>query len=411
MSILRERQIRQILDDENILKRQVIGREKAQIKDYEENIKPPQIIDNKIVETNNQEVNNLISFLNELYSRLKLIENNHSEFIDTFSNNKGNEYRKYLALLNIVKPFNLWEKLMNLMINPSVNIITKEQIQDKIQYLTPYLKQIIDSLDDTIKHLCYIFLGKFKVGIDATGKFNYFRAKDDENAVIDDATLFNGIFNEIYDDDDTDRKDVRELKKIDPSLIREHIEAVALYKIILRQIEQNNLTPITKQLVAYEITDIIKSIDMNFRLHPELNEWLKSLFKDTEIPELSPYFKGNYGDFLNRYDELQAMNGHNPLDVDLAIPEGYNLIPQPEGPNLFEQIAQRIGQRFRQPQPAEEEPALPEEVQEAYEYAGEGKPKRNKNGKKSIKNHIPIKVKPDINEFNDMDNDPYNYNN
>ena len=142
MSIIRENQIRQIRDEDNRLRKIVFGREKQGIKNYDENIKPVEILDTTIVDENKGSVQRFLNFLNELYLRLYVIENEGKQFKETFSNTKGSEYRKYIELLNIVKPFNMWENLMTTYTNPALNQTTREGIKKDLQKITPFVVNI-----------------------------------------------------------------------------------------------------------------------------------------------------------------------------------------------------------------------------------------------------------------------------
>jgi hypothetical protein len=300
MSIIRENQIRQIREEDNRLRKIVLNREKQGIKNYDENIKPVEILDTTIVDENKGSVQKFLNFLNELYLRLYIIANESKQFKETFSNTKGSEYRKYIELLNIVKPFNMWENLMTTYTNPALNETTREGIKKDLQKVTPFVININEYLDETIKDLCNIWMSK--------------------SGLISDDQLFDKVFEmhdqEYYSMGEAEkekyrRTNIEDLKEIDVDLLlKEHIESNAFYEIVLSQIESDRLEPITKEQVVLQIGRILNDIYAENR-SVTLYKNLVSYFSDTELPELAPKPSTTYDvTFKKKYDELESMTGN-----------------------------------------------------------------------------------------------------
>lgn len=415
MSIIRENQLRQIREEDNRLRKIVFEREKRGIKDYEENIKPPQVIDTKIVDENSGKTRTFLDYLNNLYIRLNLIENNQAEFINIFRNTKDNEYRKFRELINIVKPFNLWDDLIKVYINPATNEMTREEIRGNIQKLTPFLKKNIEYLFDNIEHFTAIF--ECDILKDDVVK-NYNQQYEDGTIserrkdqlikyykYILNINMYERIYDGKFDEDDpANVKDLENLKLIDAEVeLAPFIEITALLQLIDNEIEKGSLKPITKQDVAYEIAQVINKIYTKFG-NADLNNRIIKLFKGTTLPELAPFFRNGYGDFTERFNELDAMAGllgeekepeEEPEEPeegipDLLLPEAYE---NPEARRVAErrmraEERQRLEERRRRPPTPDEED---QDVIDAREYAGEGKPKgrRRANKKKFEKTSKP----------------------
>lgn len=412
MSIIRENQIRQILDDENILKRQVIDREKRGIRNYEENIKPPQILDTKIIDENKGKINNLLSYLNTVYLRLRFVD--EGQFLEILADLKKNEYRKYIELLNIVKPFQLWEQIMIEYTDPKLNQTTREQIKSNIQKLSSYIDEICVNISKIITCLCAIWLSNH--GIKSPG-VPYV-------PFMDDRDLFETIFdNKQYDSTKPIEREARIslAKKIDSEvLLREHIEALAFYKCIQKNIKENKLVPLTKDEIAFEISQIINNIYIRFR-NGYLNNQIIKIFKDTNLPELVPYFRQGYNSFKEYERELNSMRGEDvreegeekegeekegepeEYELDLNLPEAYEMIHAPPPP------PQLLGRHPPELQALREGAQTPEEVREAMEFAGEGKPNRRR-GRGRKNKHPTVKGVRQPIDFDDEANDNYYIN-
>jgi hypothetical protein len=246
MSILRERQIKQILDDENILKRQVLDREKAQIKDYQETIKPPEVLDSVIVDNNRTNVNKFINKVNQLYIRLRVLRDSN-EFFDTLMNTKGNEYRKYISLLNINEYYTDWENLMTEYTNLRLNQITKENIKINLLKIQPYVEEIVRILSKNIEVICNIW--KYQQG---------FITVDTLFRTSIDLDKFPREFTEKEE-----FKFIDNLKAVNSNqLLLEHIETLAFFQVLNMQFKQNNYDFIQKSTIAYEITSIVNQIQI-----------------------------------------------------------------------------------------------------------------------------------------------------
>lgn len=420
MSILRENQIKQILDDENILKRQVIDRERGQIKDYQESIKPPEILDVELVNSNKNAVKNFISKINELYLRLRVLRESN-QFIDTLTNSKGNDYRKFISLLNIEPYFIEWENLMSEYTNIKLNQVTKENMKSNLQKIEPFIDEIIRILEKNINSI--------------TGIWRF------QNNQITDKQLFREYVKSDKFINLTEQKEteiIQEMLNIDTILLlMEHIESLAFFKEIQRQYKANNYNYMNKADIAYSIIEIINEIQRETR-SVKLTNKLKEKYSNL-LPELSPYFKRGINEFHDAFEELDAMDGHIDAEIaeekedagsdveDLAIPEGYaglfpeigrqrrNQLLDPEEER--EQVVRR--QMIERRRRADEErrraptPEQDEDVRDALEYAGEGKPKNKKKGRRTqIKKVLTNgeKQKPSIN-FDDENNDEYYINN
>lgn len=457
MSIIRENQIRQILDDENILKRQIISRQLRGIRNYEENIKPPQVMDLKIVDENKSKINTFVQLVNELYLRLKVITYEHTQFIETFTNKRGGEYRKYIELLNIKKPFDLWEEIMTTYINPKINQITREQIINNLQKISSYVEKIINYLEQITYSLCAMYLN--------------------ENNLISDEELYFEVYKKRVTDVEKISGEIKELEQIDTELLlKEHIETLAFYKCISRSINTNKIEPLNKQEIAFEIAQIINEIYVKYP-YEELNKYLIGLFRGTELPELAPYFRRGFDDFRDRFDELEAMEGTaeelpavapalpafappppppfiGEDEDEIVIPEDLVAVAPPPpvvAPPLplggvgeakegeakedlfFEFVVEGIENYLQENVPIrkrekerkkilrnlEKKGTLPAEVYEMYgdredevkyelkrmfeNKKGKGKPKKSKKNNK----HPTIRGKNQIHDFNDYANDPY----
>lgn len=453
MSIIRENQIRQILDDENILKRQIISRQSRGIRNYEENIKPPQVMDLRIVDENKSKINTFVQLVNELYLRLKVLSYENTQFVETFTNRKGSEYRKYIELLNIKKPFDLWEEITTTYTNPRINQITREQIENNLQKISTYVEQTINFLKNLISIICAIYL-------------NVNDLISDRQFYIELRRNYEKLFMEP-----------EELIKIDTKLLlKEHIETLAFYNCISRSIRTNKIEPLNKSEIAYEIAQIIDEIYIKYP-YMELKNYLIGLFKGTELPELAPYFKSGFDYFKDRFRELEAMEGRaeelpavapappavappppevEPLEPlmgeeEIIFPEELTgeeedfMRPRPvliseggveeEKEDLFfEFIIEGIEKYLQEKVPMERRDeerrrvfrylenygTLPakvfemygdkeEEVRDAlnemFEKKGRGKPKRK--GVKKNNKHPTIRGKNQIHDFNDYANDPY----
>jgi hypothetical protein len=404
MSIIRQNQIRQIREEDNRLRKIVFDRTKAGIQSYAQNIKPVGVLDTSLIDANKGEVDKFLYFLNELYQRLYIIDNQGKQFIETFTNARGNEYRKYLELLNIVKPFTMWEKLMKTYTDPALNQTTREGINKDLIKVVPYIKNITNMLYDTINQLCVIWQVK-------KGLMGY-------------NTGFHRIFTQMtieygsMSKEEQEEYEIKEMKKLlatDPDLLlKEHIESYALYKVILDQIEKNNLGIITKEPIVLEITKVITEL---YRKHDSITLYksLLSYFKDADLPELAPTPSTVYDvNFKKKYDELESMNG---LMVDAENEAGMERNREiNEYDKAVEEAKQtqeaynkglqkyRLRQRIKKDYAAElgeekaDEPEEPEE--DFYDAVGEGKPKKGR--KKNIKRQ----TKPALG-FNDANNEMF----
>lgn len=462
MSIIRENQIREILDDENILKRQIISRQMRGIRNYEENIKPPQVMDLRIVDENKSKINTFVQLVNELYLRLKVITYEYTQFIETFTNRKGSEYRKYIELLNIKKPFDLWEEITTTYINPKINQITREQIINNLQKISSYVEKVTNYLEHITYSLCAMYLYR--------------------NDLISNVDLYFEVFQKRITDEERISEEIRDLEQIDTKLLlKEHIESLAFYKCISRSINTNKIEPLTRQEIAFEIAQIINEIYVKYP-YEELNKYLIGLFRGTELPELTPYFRKGFDDFRDRFDELEAMEGMaeelpavapalpafappppfiGEDEDEIVIPEDLAAVAPPrpvvappppvvapplplggvgeakegeEKEDLFFEfvvegienylqenvpIAKREKERKKILKNLETKGTLPAKVYEMYgdredevkyelkrmfeKKKGKGKPKK---GKKNNK-HPTIRGKNQIHDFNDYANDPY----
>jgi hypothetical protein len=426
MSIIRENQIRQIREEDNRLRKIVLNREKQGIKNYDENIKPVEILDTTIVDENKGSVQKFLNFLNELYLRLYIIENEAKQFKETFSNTKGSEYRKYIELLNIVKPFNIWENLMTTYTNPTLNETTREGIKKDLQKVTPFVISINKFLDETIKNLCDIWMAK--------------------KGLISDDQLFDKVYTqktvEYYNMDEAGRekykrKNVEDLKEIDVDLLlKEHIESNSFYEIVLSQMENDTLEPITKEQVVLQIGRILNDIYAENR-SIILYRKLVSYFSDTELPELAPKPSTTYDvTFKKKYDELESMTGNIEREQQIGsyntseMKQYYEELDRQERQQKEYnkalkkyRLKQRIkaeeqageGEEKEEPEPEgeedEEEVAMPppplfgQFVQQLGPVQGEGKPKKGRR-KYVKKNTMKRQTRPALG-FNDEANEMF----
>lgn len=414
MSILRERQIQEILDSDNFFNRIVLERQKAHIKDYEENIKRPQVLDTSIVATNKNKINDFITLLNNLLIRLKSFDLNLAEELTVFSNKNRSEYRKFLTELNITKPFQLWEDLMNEYTKPGLNEQTKESILIGLQKILPYLKTIINYSEKEILSLSYIVA--------------YSEDNEHGDKIIDKDELFHLYMDYDYDEyDEYNREIIDLLTNINAiNIIVPFIESCAFYRCVENAIEKNRLQPLTKQDIAFDISQIINEISLKSDYEGDdiVVRVIADKFNDSELPDLVPYFRAGRDAFTERFRELDSMNGRtensqyfqNPIQpfqtpdfTAPIIPPAPPIVPPAAAVALPVGIPPIPAGIL----PAPVAPADDEDEDEALdrEFArfGEGKPKKKKYSRRKYKKNISKNVSDALN-FNDENNEMYNDN-
>jgi len=423
MSIIRERQIKQIRDEDNRIRKIVYDREKQGIKDYEENIKPSSVLDVALIPVYNGKIQEILTFLNEVYIRTNLIVSNEDELTDVLGNTKGSEYRKYISLINIVKPFGLWEKLMNDYVKPETNEKLRETIINGVQKLTPYLNKIIPNL------------------IEVNDKIlSYMLFQDGE---ISEGTLTSILFGSDIDSLEPGTKEYKYIKDVlkkfsvvnMDQILKEQIEAVAFYRAMNNQIVKGNLRPITKEEITFEILEQIREITINYDNSGLTNEII-AMFKNTEIPSLAPYFKGSRQDLDEKFNELDAMAGMAEerrlarIEAEEAAAaeeeeegegegeekEDAGLIgeseeeseeePEEDDEGIFREVGRRRQNFLLNPEVERQEAVRQERIRRILgQRRGEGKPKKGRR-KYIKKNTLKRQTKPAIG-FNDENNEMF----
>jgi hypothetical protein len=288
MSIIRENQLRQIREEDNNYKKRVLDMMKQQIKDYQENIMSVPIIDDKEVDLNLSKTDIFTKYLNDLYIKIR-----QPDIVLKIFPESG-ELQKYINLLDIYKPFEEWNNLISSYNDTNLNIYTREQIKNGFQKMVVYLNKICDFFNDIIEQLMQFVL-ESKGVITETELNQYFTTKYkglDLIAPNVKKTLFK-------------TKSIGYLLKI-------HIESLAFFNNIKNDINNNKFQPLSKQSIAYEITKILENIYVKNK-DANIKKYLMDLFKETEIPTLSPFFKKGYEDFENRFNELDSMGGYSGL--------------------------------------------------------------------------------------------------
>jgi hypothetical protein len=398
MSIIRENQIREIRGETNRLQKIIYDREKSNITDYEENIVPVNILDEKIVDENKGKVDKFIRLVNALYSRLSLIDKSSSDFYETFSNTKSNEYRKYIELLNIVEALSQWNNLMNEYTNINTNSNTREKLILNLQKITPFINEICDYLYENIIQLCVVYLYKIgEIGDVEAHKYIY-KVSANEHKSFENMQIVEGIEPE--------------------PLLKSHIVCLAFYRVVRHQLKTDNLNEIGKNEIAFEISQILNEMKVKFS-SIRLEKLLLKQFKGTVIPELSPYFTAGFDGFSRRFNEIESMQGgeseeeeESDLDSDEEpfVPAHTRTIMErmrrgeqvdfpvermrrgDQGVAPMEDVGDFLERRRREEEGEEKQ-------QEPIGRRGKGKPKR-----KPVKQVKPQRV---LINFNDKRNDPY----
>jgi hypothetical protein len=419
MDILRDRQIKEILDLDNFFKRIVIQRTKAGVQDYVQNKTEPQILNNTVADNNKKTVNDFLNDLNNLYVVLTIFNQDVEEFIGTLRNKNRGEYKKFMNLINIVKPFQIWTQLMDEYINPSINLITKENILNNLQKLLPFLSGVNNLLLGDVKDMSYIVANDTDLPPDELG-ISY--------PVISEQQLYGYFFDGNYYDEDNDdaRKIMKLIKEIKAlEILPNMIECLAFYRCVYNAITNNKLKPLSKSEIAYEIAQVLNEIyvSADYAYRDVVINKISEKIGGVDFPELAPYFRAGFNKFKKYFDELDALAGIDAAGIEVmpefigeyepvapATPEAYALdMAEPVEPDdfvlpeLYEGRAPRREAVLprRQGEPAEEE--KDDDVRyrrQRGDFAGRG---RKRVSRKTRKSYIKTSQNP-IN-FDDEDND------
>jgi len=296
MSILRKQQIQQVLDDENIIKRQVLNRVNSALKGYKESVLPAQIIDNDIVDNNKRDVNNFISLINELYLILRHTEDKLFELLT----GHPSEYRRYLQLLNITKYYVTWEALMKEYSNFNLNYSTKDELKKNLIKIEAYVQEIDRLLEKNIIVLCNIWVYTHIGGPTYMLKSIITNLHADADATEE----------EIYNYVAYLEKKISGINSI--QLLKEHIETRAFFMVLHKQHKSNKYGSVSADDIAFEITGIIKTISSTTQ-SKHLERILIHSF-DRLLPEIAPYYTEGYDDFKEQRDELNRQAVPPPQD-------------------------------------------------------------------------------------------------
>jgi hypothetical protein len=169
-----------------------------------------------------------------------------------------------------------------------------EQIKNGFQKMTVYLNKICDFLNDVIEQLMKFVL--VRKGIITKEELNQYFTKKYKGINLIPPNV----------------KNLFKTKSIE-YLLKIHIESLAFFNNIKNDINNNKFQPLSKQSIAYEITKILENIYVKNK-DANIKKYLMDLFKETEIPTLSPFFKKGYEDFKSnltnaKLDELATKYG------------------------------------------------------------------------------------------------------
>ena len=312
MSILRKQQIQQVLDDENIYKRQVLSRINTALKGYQQSVLPAQIIDVDIVDNNKRSILNFVSMINELYLILRHTEDKLFELLT----GHPSEYRRYLTLLNITKYYTAYEQLMKEYNNLNLNMSTKDQMKNNLTKIESYATEIIRLLKKNISILSTIWLFQFNGQSIERLMTIAPNLRTEEHMILEDIhRLYEKIKHKVLSIDSI-------------QLLKEHIETLAFFLVLDKQYQRNKYDSVTADDISFEITAIIKEIRMGTG-NRDLELILTRSF-DKLLPEIAPYFKNGFDQFKEQRDELNRQN--MPPEYDDNDDGEAEYVPQQYGP-------------------------------------------------------------------------------
>ena len=326
---LRNRQINEILDEDNFFKRIIINRNNTHIKNYKENITQFPVIDEKMVEVNQSNIKKINSILTESLHILNLflysstIQNNLVSDI-----NKGKYTDKLFDKLNTSELLNIWNELIKEYMSPKITQNMRDIYVNKFQNLLPLLKPLKDRLQELTKIM-----------------FNHLITISEDVAFYD----FKGY----------------EVMTLIP-LIIPFISYLSIVSYIYDVIFKNNYNILSNQDLAYSIYNTLNYLyevgGSNVENKNLIIKQIISHFNELDLPEFQPFFNKKL--FDDYYKELKSMEGGDSdsynSDLDRGFDDDMPPLEEPEPEAEAESEAESEAEAEAEPEPEPETEAEPE---------------------------------------------------
>jgi len=404
---IRENQIRQIQEEDNRLKKIILERMRQANKDYVNNKVVPQIIDETIVNTSKTEARNFIDLINELLIIFASFDGgSQKELFSTYANRNRSEFRKLQNAISIVKPMRMWEDFIKKYTSPKVNVSTRELMVQEFIKILPFVSQLCDYLLDNVFYISKMYQYRLYKDVFELEKEDGFITEEEYKKQKD--MFLDNVIKYIIETDLSgfSAEEIKQYKDDVNStnyalLLTNLILALAFYRNLKRQIEKNLYNNITKSDIVFEVAQILKDILLEFNDPKLYNYIITDVFKDSEIPELSPFFQNNRDEFGKLLDELDDMQGiENVMPNIEARQEEEEEEEQPEGEAKEEEQPEgEAKEEEEQPENEEFKDIPPSDLKVYQKVPVKGRVKVSK--KLNVKN-VKLKEQPENEEFKDI---------
>lgn len=314
----RKEELEEFRDLNNKINRQVVMNYK--INQDSENRVQSGVLDTKIASEGKTDIDTIVGIAKNLSYSLTILLRDKEILFNMLSVKNIEPYKKFMNSLNIAKPFGLWNNICDNLIGKRTNTTTIHELMKPLNNNFSYFEVLCDKLA--------IFINILIICLEIQDTSN--ETIDDIYYGDDEAYLQNYFYDRYkFITNDYSRDDIDGLRKLYDLVISSKLDsfdkqsflALSFYELVKDKIQKVELKSITNEDLSVEILENINKFANDSNIADKIKKHIAEEFKETDIPELMPYFDKGKDELIKKMRDLQEMELGVGLPVGGILPD------------------------------------------------------------------------------------------